>query len=293
MARHIVSYFGNRYLDHFERDLQEIRDHGFNVVVHCVTEADLQWGMGRVAEMFERTRAAGLECWADPWGLARVFGGEAHSGFLARGERPCMDNPAFVELVRTWTDAVIDAGAETIFWDEPDLHACGCCEGRVVEFLDTWTQHAAQRSGPDGQPVRSSVCICSFDKNVELLGEVAALPAVSDIATDPYMHGDDRPDPEVRVGKWADLVRAAGERAGISSHLWVQGFDLPDGLEHLFVDAARVAREHGVHDIGFWGYRAAEATSGIAPHDPQLVWRMAREVFAGAAVPAALPGNAG
>src|SRR5438045_767847 len=77
--KHLVAYFANRYLHHFARDLEEIRGHGFDGVVHCVTEADREWGMGRVAEMFALTREAGLECWADPWGVAGVFGGEAHS----------------------------------------------------------------------------------------------------------------------------------------------------------------------------------------------------------------------
>src|SRR4051794_28772992 len=115
MPRHLVAYFGNRYLDHFARDLDEMREHGFSAVVHCVSEQDLEWGMPRIAELFAMTREAGMECWADPWALARVFGGEAHSGFLAAGGKACMDEPAFLDLLDRWVDAVVEAGADTVF----------------------------------------------------------------------------------------------------------------------------------------------------------------------------------
>src|SRR5690348_4848773 len=100
MAERLVAYFGNRYLHHFERDLEEIRAHGFDTVVHCISEADLEWGMRRVAEMFSLTREAGLSCWADPWALAGVFGGEAHSGHLARGGGATLGDTGLGALVR-------------------------------------------------------------------------------------------------------------------------------------------------------------------------------------------------
>ena len=31
-ASRLVAYFGNRYLHHFERDLEEIREHGFDAI---------------------------------------------------------------------------------------------------------------------------------------------------------------------------------------------------------------------------------------------------------------------
>lgn len=152
MPRHLVSYFGNRYLDHFKRDLEEIVDHGFNGVVHCATEADMEWGSDRLGEIFRATIEAGLECWADPWGVGGVFGGEAHSGFLgrnpsalqrsSRGEvlpHACLRNPGFVRFVKDWIDTVASMGAQTVFWDEPhvamtgaDTWACACTECQKV-----------------------------------------------------------------------------------------------------------------------------------------------------------------
>src|SRR4051812_15470095 len=186
-ATRLVSYFGNRYRHHFERDLEEIRAHGFDAVVHCVSEADYEWGMHRVAELFAMTRQAGLSCWADPWGLAGVFGGEAHSGYLARGGRVSSGDPALRALVRNWTDAVAAAGsrgrgggggggaparralvrtwtaavaaagAGWVFWDDPTL---GPAPDALVPFLADVTGHARERG------LRNSVCLPSPPPNL-------------------------------------------------------------------------------------------------------------------------------
>lgn len=280
-ARHGVSYFGNRYLDHFARDLEEMRAHGFDTVVHCVTEQDLEWGMERVAEIFAATRDAGMACWADPWGLARVFGGEAHSGFLASGGRPCMDDAAFQELLDRWSSAVVDAGADVVFWDEPNLDACGCCSGRMLEFLDARTTYVADLATAQGRDVGNAVCLCSYERHEALFAQVAALQSVDDVGTDPYYTmplGDDY-DPPSYVGRWAAVVRAAADAAGIDCHLWIQGFGLDADAEHVVSDAAAAARANGVQDLCFWSFRAAEVTSRIAPARPDAVWRRAAEVF--------------
>lgn len=266
MPRHLVSYFGNRYLDHFARDLEEIVDHGFNGIVHCATEADLQWGIERLGEVFAMTRDAGLECWADPWGVAGVFGGEAHSGFRAFNPDASLDSPQLLGFLREWTDAMAGAGAETIFWDEP--HGEG-----VLPFLEQVSSYAAEKG------LRNSVCLYPFEGNQ--LEEVARLPGVNDVGVDPYpvfqMH---RPlsefDADVFVGGWAKRLL---ELHGVSVHIWIQGFAIPEGFEHLVPDCAEAARRAGVHDLGFWGYRAAEVTSAIRPADPARVWELARSTF--------------
>lgn len=327
--RHLVAYHGNRYIDHFRRDLEEIADHGFTGIVHCATEADLEWGMGRLGELFAATRDAGLECWADPWGVGGVFGGEAHSGFLGRHPdalqrasdgralpHACLRQPSFLEFVERWVDAIANAGAQAIFWDEPHVGnpgagawACACAEctdaleteaappeiteevldfrvATALGFLRHVSTHAA-RVG-----LRSSVCLYPVGPDrARLLGlppieDVAALETVDDVAVDPYPvfvvfqgRGYDDFDAERLVGRWADRLLAISRDHGVSVHIWVQGFALPTGYEHLVEECARVARAHGVHDLAFWSYRASENTSQIAPGDPAAVWGAARRAF--------------
>ena len=273
--RHLVSYFGNRYLDHFGRDLEEIRDHGFDTVVHCVTEADREWGMKRIAEMFAMTREAGLSCWADPWGVAGVFGGEAHSGYLARGGTIGAADPGLRALLHNWIDDVAAAGAEWVFWDEPNL-GLGHGPEALVAYIGDVSAYARERG------LMNSVCLTSTLPSVRALRELAALETVDDVGTDPYYkldldHRD--PDPEDYVGTWADTVRDAADEHGKTSHLWVQAFHVADGAEHRIARCIAVARAHAVDGIGVWGFRACEALD-IRPARPELAWRAVREALA-------------
>ena len=280
-ARRLVSYFGNRYLHHLARDLEEIRDHGFDAVVHCVTEADLEWGMQRIAEMFAMTKEAGLACWADPWGLAGIFGGEAHSGYLARGGTVGAADPGLRALVHNWTDAVAHAGAEWAFWDEPDLRLTHEPE-RLVAFLGD----VAERARAGG--LRNSVCLTSTPPNLPALRQLAALDSIDDIGTDPYYKRDidiRDPDPEDYVGVWAARVREIAELHGKTSHIWVQAFHVGRGHEHRIGRCIEVARSHRVTRIGVWGFRACEALD-IRPDDHATAWRVVGETLTGAGDPA-------
>jgi hypothetical protein len=275
--RHLVSYFGNRYLHHFERDLEEMRAHGFDAVVHCVTEADREWGMRRIAEMFSMTREAGLSCWADPWGVARVFGGEAHSGYLARGGTVGADDPSLRALLHNWIDDVAAAGAEWAFWDEPNLGAPGG-GGALVPFLQDLCERARERG------LRNSVCLTSTVPNIPAFPRVAALDSIDDIGTDPYYrldldHRD--PDPDDYVGVWADRVREVAEEHGKTSHVWVQAFHIADGQEHRIGRCIEVARARGVARLGVWGFRACEALD-IRPGRPRVAWRAACDAIGSA-----------
>jgi hypothetical protein len=260
-ARRLVSYFGNRYLDHFERDLEEIRAHGFDTVVHCVTEADVEWGMSRVAEMFAMTKDAGLACWADPWGVAGVFGGEAHARSRAPGA-----------AVREWTDAVAAAGAEWLFWDEPDL---GLGPEELVAFLEEAAAHGRTHR------LHNSVCLTSRERNVSAIHALAALDSIDDVGTDPYYEralGDLDPAPEDYVGAWADHVTEAAAAQGKTSHVWVQAFDVAGGNEQRIAQCLEVAHRHGADRIGVWGFRACEALD-IRPDRPELAWRVVGEAL--------------
>lgn len=150
-----VSYFGNRFLGHAERDLAEIAD-CCDYVVHAVSEADFYFHKAALAKIMAASRKRGLEVWADPWGLGGVFGGEALSKFLAdhpddwqrlsdgrRVPAACLNRASFRAFVREWVLTVREAGAQVIFWDEPHvyfhwnkewegLYACTCAECQAL-----------------------------------------------------------------------------------------------------------------------------------------------------------------
>jgi hypothetical protein len=70
-------------LGHFLRDLEEIRGHHCTYVVHTFNENDQAFYRETMREFVQATRDAGLKTWVDPWGVGRVFGGEAFSNFTS------------------------------------------------------------------------------------------------------------------------------------------------------------------------------------------------------------------
>lgn len=130
-----VSYFGNRMLRHFLQDLDDIRAHHCNYVVHCFSENDQMFYKQTMKEFFQATKDAGLRVWADPWGVGRVFGGEAFSNFT--GQNPdavqvandgivthcaCPNAPKFRLFMGKWIEDAAEIGADVLFWDEPHFY---------------------------------------------------------------------------------------------------------------------------------------------------------------------------
>ena len=130
-----VSYFANGWLHHFERDLEDILAHHCTYIVHSFSENELIFARKRNETFFRKTRDAGLGCWANPWAVMGLFGGEQFSAFVPRnpdacqilstGQRAPAACPSAHETqaaMKYWVDAAIDSGADTLFWDEPHLY---------------------------------------------------------------------------------------------------------------------------------------------------------------------------
>jgi hypothetical protein len=127
-----TSYFGNRMVRHVAADMEGLAARGFTGVLHTFSENDLRYYAGTMGKIVDASHAAGLEVQIGPWGVGKIFGGEAESGFVAlepevsqvldtgrRVPAACPSNPRVRAFVREWADAAIDTGADRIFWDEP------------------------------------------------------------------------------------------------------------------------------------------------------------------------------
>ncbi len=129
-----VSYFSTRILRHLKNDLEDIKKHHCNFVLHTFDELDLFYNLENMRRITELTHRAGLKVYYSPWGLGGIFGGEAYSGFvmqhpsacqvLSTGERvgnACPRQPEFRRYVRSWIQGASRAGGDVLFWDEPHL----------------------------------------------------------------------------------------------------------------------------------------------------------------------------
>jgi len=127
-----ISYFGNRNPRHFLADLEEMKSHHCNFIVHTFSENDQLFYKYTLAELIKLSKAAGLEVYVDPWGVLRIFGGEATSDFafkhreicqiLHTGETApgaCLNHPQSREFMFKWIDDAVEIGAAVLFWDEP------------------------------------------------------------------------------------------------------------------------------------------------------------------------------
>jgi N-acetylmuramic acid 6-phosphate etherase len=215
----------------------------------------------------------------------------------------CLNSPAYRSFCKEWADWVLECGVDSVFWDEPawvvpahvgiddaERWTCRCdrCAKRfggpvpgeltpevrrfreesVVEFLREVTDHVAERGGSN------TICLLPATEGAQGLAdwnEVAALPALAVLATDPYWkHWDEAAGPFVR--RFARLLRETADRHGVGAQLWVPSFglgaqDIPE-LEAAIV----AAREEDVDDVWTWGYEACGHMTSLATPDAALVW---------------------
>ncbi|HEU5214987.1 MAG TPA: N-acetylmuramic acid 6-phosphate etherase [Gaiellaceae bacterium] len=227
----------------------------------------------------------------------------------------CLNSSAYRDFCKEWADWALECGVDSVFWDEPawvvpehvgvddpTRWTCRCnrCAERfggpvpsertpevtrfreesIVDFLRELTAHVTARGGTN------TICLLPATEGTQGLAdwdEVAALPGLATLATDPYWKHWDEPA-GLFVGRFARLLRETADRHGVGAQLWVPSFglghdDIPD-LEAVIA----AAREEGVDDLWTWGYEACRHMTHLATADAPRVWE---------AVSAALTGRPG
>ncbi len=143
-----IAYFGVRNPKWVREDMKIIRDLGFSHVLHTWSEEDEQYYRGTMEEIVALSAELGLKVYVNPWGVGRVFGGEAYSELVSKTPSlaqisadgrtlpaACPNQDAFREYLFGWIESVCKTAVETVFWDEPhfffekgalDKWACRC-----------------------------------------------------------------------------------------------------------------------------------------------------------------------
>jgi N-acetylmuramic acid 6-phosphate etherase len=311
-----TSYFGVRVVRHVRRDMADLAARGYTGVLHTYSENDLEYYRGTMREIVEASHAAGLTVQVSPWGFGRTFGGEAESRFVTffpeecqvmddgrRVAGACLNSARYRDYCKEWAAAVLEAGVDSVFWDEPawmvpwhvgiddpTRWSCVCdhCaerfggpvpreltpevqafrEASVVDFLREVLAHVADRGGAN------TVCLLPSTEGTHGISDwnmVASLPGLTTFATDPYWkHWDESAGPFVQ--RFAKLLRETCDRHGVRAQLWLPSFGLTAEEIPELEAAIEGARAEGIDDLWTWGYEACGHMTRLATPDAPLVW---------------------
>ena len=223
----------------------------------------------------------------------------------------CLNSAAYRDFCKEWADWVLECGVDSVFWDEPawvvPVHVgvddasrwtCRCerCaerfggpipaersevqafrEASVVDFLREMLAHVAARGGSN------AICLLPSTEGTQGLAdwnEVAALPGLDTLVTDPYWkHWDGSAEEFVR--RFARLLRETADRHGVAAQLWVPSFGLTRGDVPDLEAAITASREEGVDDLWTWGYEACRHMTHLATPDSPLVWEAVSAALTG------------
>lgn len=263
--RQIVAYFDHEFISpstkKLDADISEMIEVGFTNTVLCVTETDIHHRerQAYLKDAVAHMQGEGLEVWADPWAVGGVFGGEAVSHFVDRGETRCDCNDKLEPLLDRWLDTVVGLEIKTVFWDEPEMH-CEPHRKDELRFLEKYTRKAGELA------LDNVVCLCANRAKKYLLNEVVALPDVIEIATDPYYPNAFEKIAETHrsryVADWAEYTKAVADAHRKRSHLWVQNFDISEGEEHIIGEHIAIATTKNI-DVAVWGFHGCESIPGF------------------------------
>ncbi len=141
------SYFGNRIMRHVAEDMKYLADKHFTYVVHTFSENDFHFYGRTMKDIVRISKECGLETYLDPWGVGKVFGGEAFSEFVCTHPQvrqiisdglpagiACLNNPEFRQFIHEWIDAAVETDTDYVFWDEPHFYIPTWMGGRP----NTW-----------------------------------------------------------------------------------------------------------------------------------------------------------
>lgn len=292
---YVVHTFSENDWRYYEKSMAEIvadsKELGLEVIMD-------PWGVGGVfgGEAFSQL----------------VFKDPTLSQVMANGNRApscCFNNSNFRDEIKSWIVSCERMNADGILWDEPHWYipswyersdsedgtcVCHCkhCETKYfdkygellpqeltenfTEFLDSslfefidWATAETKLHN-----MKNLVCLIpneAYSSGIQDWEKIISLPQVDTFGTDPYWLCHKQPMGPY-VSDYAVKVRNLCEKYGKEAQLWVQAFSIPDGHEEEVGMATKILLDHGIENIGFWGFKACNAMSKLRPDNPEKVW---------------------
>jgi len=319
-----ISYFGVRNPEWVRKDMKTIKEAGFNCVLHTFAEEDLQYYPQTMKEIIALSKEEDLKVYVNPWGVGRVFGGEAYSELAARNSEmaqaslegkplvaACPNSLAFRNYISEWIEAVCKCDIETVFWDEPhfyfekgkpELYTCGCkvCSQKYKEqtgeeipkipnetfkafkqrSLISFLSFATEQVHKLGK--RNSICLLPpwFPAGLENWDEVANLPFVDEIGSDPYWEkGDSLEKVQKIYGETSEKIANLAKKHEKEAQIWIKNYHIEAGTEHFAKEATEIAFRAGIKNIFAWSYLGSRYMDCLRSENPELVWKTQIKAF--------------
>lgn len=226
----------------------------------------------------------------------------------------CPASEAARDYLRHWVKTVAEVlRAEAIFWDEPHFYlplegseaqglwscACVSCRegfeaayGYALPSTETaavrqWKQNAVAALLEEvtamaaGYGLRNMVCVQPDDGRLDgleaKLERFAANPNLDVLSTDPYPLLYGQPIESTR-GFCEALLRSC-QRHGKAPQMWIQGFGVSAGDEHLPGEEIELMAACGITDIAVWSYLATAYMSSHVCADSERVWHVVTQAM--------------
>lgn len=292
-----TSYFGNRILRHVAKDMDQLARQNFNLVVHTYNENDLLFYRQQMNNIVRVTKDAGHEAWVDPWGVGKVFGGEAFSNFVCTnldclqilsddkpGGMACPMSPTFRQFMVSWIEAALETGADMIFWDEPHFSISTWIGGRKGQWgcrCATCQQHFRDRFGYEMPRERNADVAAYLEWGIHdflsfLIGKTKELGGHNALCLLPHSEEE-----EGAVSIWDRFAAIDGvDVFGTDPY-----FDLQrKGLEHVDEFTKRVvdacAKHNRESQIWFQGFKVSAGREELQAQAIERVYEMGVRNFA-------------
>ena len=309
-----IAYHDNRILSSVKRDLDDIKNHNMNLVVHLYTDMDMRRHKLVMKDIFAATRDAGLDFWVDTFGVSGPPNAPSHVTQFYPGTNRvysdggvdpwnvCYTAPDLMKFTKLWIDSVGEIGGRKIFWDEPHLeldskgvYACRCERCQNL-FYEKFGYEMPKTITPDVEKFRLESMtnyfteatkyafdngmeniVCLMPTSLAFTEAIIDIPYVHNMGTDPYWYGTDHEPYSYVYNSSVNFLKKTDEH-NKNNHIWVQTYNVPNGREGEIIKAANAAYDAGARSILAWSYRGGEACN-YRSADCDLVWEITGEAM--------------
>jgi hypothetical protein len=123
---------------------------------------------------------------------------------------------------------------------------------------------------------RNSVCLLPpwFPAGLENWEEVARLPFVNEIGSDPYWEkGDSLEKVQKMYSEVSEKIASLAKACNREAQMWIKNYHIVAGTEHFIKEATEITAKAGIKNIFAWSYLGSKYMDCLRSDNPELVWK--------------------